>query len=231
MIELDHLFLVCRKPPSSCNQDLPSVSSEVARVLSDQMRASGFCEGPANTHAGQGTANRRFFFSGFMLEFLYAVDSAELGLPANACLGLTDRFSDPEASVFGVCSRSIGEQDCDATYEYTCLKPSYLPPTLHVQVASGIPFIEPLWFHLPFVHGAMSSGSSSTGTSVQHDNGASVLTGLVLESPFEPSSSSQHIADMLGIKLKVGTQQAAHLEFDHARNGHHLDIQGLTITF
>ena len=33
----------------------------------DALVEAGFTEGPANTHPGQGTANRRFFFNTFML--------------------------------------------------------------------------------------------------------------------------------------------------------------------
>jgi Glyoxalase-like domain len=34
----------------------------------------GFIEGQGNTHPGQGTANRRFFFENFMLELLWVAD-------------------------------------------------------------------------------------------------------------------------------------------------------------
>ena len=53
-LQLDHVFI------------LVELEAEVADCLLEQ----GFREGPSNTHPGQGTTNRRFYFSNGMLEFI-----------------------------------------------------------------------------------------------------------------------------------------------------------------
>jgi len=53
--EIDHLYV------------LASVGAPEA----DRLLDAGFVEGSRNAHRGQGTANRRFFFSDTMLEFLW----------------------------------------------------------------------------------------------------------------------------------------------------------------
>jgi hypothetical protein len=53
-VEIDHVFIGCRPGAPEA----------------DSMLKRGFVEGSPNTHPGQGTANRRFFFDNFMLELL-----------------------------------------------------------------------------------------------------------------------------------------------------------------
>jgi hypothetical protein len=58
---LDHAFIACAAGATEGNA--------LVRL--------GFVEGSSNTHPGQGTANRRFFFENFMLELLWVSDPAE----------------------------------------------------------------------------------------------------------------------------------------------------------
>jgi hypothetical protein len=58
-LKLDHVFIL--------------VEPE-ARVA-DRLLKQGFREGPSNTHPGQGTANRRFYFANGMLKFLWVRDT------------------------------------------------------------------------------------------------------------------------------------------------------------
>jgi hypothetical protein len=60
-VELDHVFVLC------------AAGGPEAEVL---VRA-GLTEGPGNTHPGQGTACRRFFFARQYLELLWVSDAAE----------------------------------------------------------------------------------------------------------------------------------------------------------
>lgn len=60
-IAIDHIFIASRP-------DAPQADALLER---------GFLEGSANVHPGQGTANRRFFFVDFMLEFIWVRDQAE----------------------------------------------------------------------------------------------------------------------------------------------------------
>ncbi len=61
--ELDHFF----------------ICTDVGAPAAAALMALGFVEGAPNTHPGQGTANRRFFFDNAMLELLWVHDEAEAG--------------------------------------------------------------------------------------------------------------------------------------------------------
>ena len=56
--ELDHCFI------------LTDVGAPEAELLTE----FGFVEGEPNTHPGQGSANRRFFFANAMLELVWVHD-------------------------------------------------------------------------------------------------------------------------------------------------------------
>jgi Glyoxalase-like domain len=59
--ELDHLF----------------ICTDIGASEADKLVSFGFVEGRSNTHPGQGTANRCFFFHNAMLEFLWVHNPAE----------------------------------------------------------------------------------------------------------------------------------------------------------
>ena len=89
--ELDHVF-VCTTPGAP---------------EADLLRAHGLREGEPNRHPGQGTANRRFFFSNIMLELAWVCDESEaLSAPADR-LRLVERskWRENGASPFGICFR------------------------------------------------------------------------------------------------------------------------------
>ena len=81
-IAIDHAFIACQ--PGG-----PEANSLLQR---------GFVEGSSNTHAGQGTANRRFFFDNFMLELLWVVDHAEATSERTRRTRLWERCSNPETA-------------------------------------------------------------------------------------------------------------------------------------
>ena len=60
-LEVDHAFI-------ACSSGAPE---------GDALVRLGLVEGSRNTHLGQGTANRRFFFENFMLELLWVANPAE----------------------------------------------------------------------------------------------------------------------------------------------------------
>lgn len=128
-MEIDHLFI------------LASPGAPEADVL----EAFGFKEGPARQHAGQGTANRRFFFGNIYLELLYVDDASQLYTPTTQVTRLAERFdaSNSDISPFGVCFH----QACGAitTLEY---QPAYLPKGYKLTLAAETPLTEPMWFFL-----------------------------------------------------------------------------------
>ena len=80
-LELDHVFI------------LVEPEAEVA----DLLLAQGIREGRGNKHPGQGTSNRRFYFSNGMLEFLWIHDAEEALNGSGRDLCLPERAKAPIA--------------------------------------------------------------------------------------------------------------------------------------
>ena len=136
-LELDHAFI-------GCAQGAP----EAAALL-----RLGLVEGPGNTHPGQGTANRRFFFENFMLELLWVSDPAEAQNDRTRRTRLFDRCGrgDGAVSPFGIIFRPAGGQPSPAPFPTWDYAPLYLPPGLSMHVAEGTTLEEPELFYLPFL--------------------------------------------------------------------------------
>jgi len=227
-MELDHIFVALQADPSRQASVEPADSllatrnsaENAANLLSDL----GFTEGSRNRHPGQGTANHRFFFTNFMLEFLFVDDVEGLGAERAHMLALRDRFSETALSPIGVASRRSCSSKSAADYAYGVYQAPYLPPELEIHVALDPDRLEPLWFHLPFVSGMQESNKRPDQEPRSHANGARELTALVVEMPFAPSAGSFDIAEKLGVKLKQGERHAAHLEFDGGGQGRQLPL-------
>ena len=130
---LDHLF-VCTRPGAP---------------EGDQLVAAGLTEGGPNTHPGQGTANRRFFFHNAMLELLWVRDESEARSPATARTRIADRWNSRGAGAcpFGLCVRSAGAPPFRA-WDY---RPAFLPPPFSIGIAESSDALdEPMLFHVSF---------------------------------------------------------------------------------
>jgi len=90
-MELDHVFILC-------DEGAPEAEA-LLRI--------GVREGTGNTHPGQGTACRRFFFTNAYLELLWVVDSVEAGSEPARRTRLLDRWALRRAGAcpFGVMLR------------------------------------------------------------------------------------------------------------------------------
>ena len=121
-------------------------------------------EGPGNTHPGQGTANRRFFFENFMLELVWVSDPAEAQNDRTRRTRLWERVGrrDSEVSPFGIIFRPSGAQPSPAPFPTWDYAPVYLPPGLTMLVAEGTTLREPELFYLPFLKRAQR------GSDVRH---------------------------------------------------------------
>ena len=92
-IELDHFFIL----------------TEPGAPHADLLSGIGLTEGPRNDHPGQGTANRRFFFSNTGLELLYVRDASEAANGRGSRLRIVERAVDDKASPFGLIVRATTE--------------------------------------------------------------------------------------------------------------------------
>ena len=135
-IAIDHAFVACRPGGPEA----------------DALLQQGFVEGSPNTHPGQGTANRRFFFENFMLELLWVVDEAEATSERTRRTRLWERCSTTERTVspFGILFRSGGDNSSPpfATWAYF---PGYLPAGIAIEFAEGTSLQEPELIYLPFL--------------------------------------------------------------------------------
>ena len=137
MPELDHVF-VC------CAEGAPEAAA-LSRL--------GLKEGSPNTHPGQGTASRRFFFSNAYLELLWVSDAQEVQRDEVRRTRLWDRWSGrlTGACPFAVILRpSATSADRELPFPAWTYKPLYLPPGLGIEVALGTPLEEPGLFYIPF---------------------------------------------------------------------------------
>jgi hypothetical protein len=137
-MELDHVFVMC----------------DVGAPEADALVALGLHEGSANTHPGQGTACRRFFFENAYLELVWVADPAEAQSAGVARARLWERWSARRAGVspFGIVLR--GGPDPDATHPTWptwSYRPQWLPDDQVIEIAEGTPLVEPAIIALPFV--------------------------------------------------------------------------------
>ena len=91
-IELHHFFVI----------------TEAGAPSADLVSNIGLTEGSSNRHPGQGSANRRFFFSNTTLELIYIHDANEANHGRAKRLCLVERETDPKASPFGIIVENSG---------------------------------------------------------------------------------------------------------------------------
>jgi hypothetical protein len=135
-IEVDHVFICC-------SPGAPEA---------DALVRLGLSEGSPNTHPGQGTANRRFFFQNVFLELLWVSSPQEAFSPQTRRTGLWERWSSREsmASPFGIVFRPKAGHTGLAPFATWQYRPQYLPPGLVIEVAENTTLQEPALFYLPF---------------------------------------------------------------------------------
>lgn len=183
--ELDHLFVTTTRPDRAA----------------DILREAGLQEGAPNTHPGQGTANRRFFFDGLYLEFLFCVDEAEARSQPIARTGVADRCARPELDWgrLGFALRGPSEAPFEC-WEYT---PAYLPAGASIPVAVNSDRLhEPLLFVMP---AGMSAPTSSDAPKVSR-----ISVGRAL--PSAPSPALRAFMDLGVVRLDSGVDGVS-LEF------------------
>jgi hypothetical protein len=134
--EIDHVF----------------ICTAVGGPEAEQLIAFGLTEGSRNYHAGQGTANRRFFFENAMLELLWVEHPDEARSEQVRRLGLWERWSERTlgACPFGVCYRPAKDPAAPPPFESWSYRPAYAPITIAVSVTSADPR-QPLFFYLPYL--------------------------------------------------------------------------------
>ena len=158
----------------------------------------GLVEGPPNTHPGQGTACRRFFFENAMLELLWLADPDEALNEQTRRTRLWDRFTSANASPFGIILR---DGECPfAAWNY---RPAMMPG-LDLQVAAETSMEEPMWCWLPRPYTRRAAEGR--------------LAGVRLIGPELPEESvTAAMARAGAIELATGEEHLIELRFDQGR--------------
>jgi hypothetical protein len=139
-IELDHIMFFCAPGAPEA----------------DALLGRGLHEGPGNSHPGQGTVNRRFFFRNLYLELLWVegFDEAQFGEARRT--QLWDRWIN---RANGCCPIGLvfrpGPKGSVTPFPSWKYVPKYFPAGFSIEVALGIPSNEPLLFYLPFAKPAL----------------------------------------------------------------------------
>ncbi|MDG9670665.1 VOC family protein [Hahella sp. CR1] len=211
-MELDHIF-IC-------------VSEEAPE--GDLLTAFGLTEGSANTHPGQGTANRRFFFHNAFIELLYLNDPEEADSALTRPTMLLERLTQRGAAVspFGFCFRpETGKERSPAPFKSWDYRPKYLPETLRVEVAES-PLSEPMWFYLEFA-GRPDQAAPERAQPLTHATGFREITRVCVTSPNRetPSDAAILATTAGGFEMSTGDESLLEIGFDHEKEGKHHDFR------
>lgn len=135
-LKLDHVFILV----------------EPEAEAADRLIEHGFREGPRNTHPGQGTTNRRFYFANSMLEFIWVQDAGEARNGPGRNLHFAERAEDPTASPFGIIFVPHKDNaNPDMPFPGWHYQPAYFPPPKGFHVGkNSYNIAEPLCFYFPF---------------------------------------------------------------------------------
>lgn len=203
-MDLDHLFLFTNAPEQAA----------------EALHRFGLTEGAPNTHPGQGTACRRFFFNNAYLELLTVSSEEEIKSPAIAPTKLWERSQYPHTSYcpFGLCFRS-GTPIFQEGWHY---RPPYLPNDLYINVAPNTDRpTEPMLFELPFSNIAPKDYPPGKQQPLQHEKGFSEITKVTLNLPStkDLSPSLQNVINHSPVVIVQGTDYLVDLEFDYGKQG------------
>jgi hypothetical protein len=181
------------------------------------LASQGVLEGSGNTHPGQGTANRRFFFGNAYLELIWVCDPVEAQSDAAYPTQLWERWFHRHSGVcpFGLVYRpgSAGEEQ--PPFLCWSYRPAYLPEGLSIEVGREIPLHEPQLFYLPFLRNRGQLQSQP----VTHPAGIDRITraAVSISEGREPSAT---LAQAIGaglLSLKSGSEYLLELGFEGTR--------------
>lgn len=172
--ELDHCF----------------ICTDVGAPEAELLIEFGLTEGQPNTHPGQGTANRRFFFENVMLELIWVHNNTEVRSKPIQETQLGERWSGRRsgASPFGICLRPVEKDTTELPFPGWIYRPPYLPEPLVIHMGgNAILVTEPLCFYLAF---AQRPDKVWPRQSFVHPAGFREVTALRIFSPVAESASA-----------------------------------------
>ena len=216
MLELDHFFIL----------------TDVNAPKADRLVEFGLQEGTPNIHPGQGTANRRFFFTNGMLEFLWVHSLTEAQSDCTAPTQLADRWQQRKTrSPFGLLFRPAIEKP-SIPFKTWAYYPDYLPKNVAIYVGENSDRLdEPAVFYLPF---ARPQSKIRQTQPLEHPIGFREISSVCIYLPSLATRSPtlQAVEKIEGIKLKQSDRYCLEVYFDREKQGKFKDFQpDLPLTF
>lgn len=212
--ELDHLF----------------ICTDIGAGEADRIISFGLVEGSSNTHPGQGTANRRFFFHNAMLELLWVHNPEEAESERVRLTRLWERWTNRKdgACPFGICLRPATGSTDTVAFSSWAYHPPYLPETMSIAVGSNSDVLtEPMLFQIPIAKRPDSYPAEKLEP-LEHALGIHEITRVELVSPAanNPSSELQAVIDNTHqLKLRLGAEYFVELGFDGEMQGQRRDFR------
>lgn len=200
-LELDHLF----------------IWTDVGAPEAERLVAFGLTEGQPNSHPGQGTACRRFFFRNAYLELVWVHDTAEAQAEPTASTGIWPRWAARRTgtSPFGLGLRPAQPGAGGVPFRAWEYRPAYLPAPLVIDIARDVPLSEPFWFHLGFARRPDDPGRP-TRLPLEHPAGFGEVTGVRIAGPGlgHPSEVARAVARSAAVELADAPEHLAEVTFD-----------------
>jgi Glyoxalase-like domain len=200
--QLDHVFICC------------SPGAHEA----DALRALGLKEGSSNTHPGQGTACRRFFFSNAYLELLWVCDETEARSADVAPTRLWKRWAGRNRGIcpYALVLRPGTGAEGPPPFAWLSYRPRYLPDGLSIDVALETPLEGPEFFYLGFLRAAGAASHQPT----THELPCGKLTGVTVYRPPAGHSTIAAALETAGIAtFRDADEYLLELRFDDAIRG------------
>lgn len=208
-LEIDHVILCC-------NPGAPEAEALIA---------AGLREGSSNVHAGQGSANRRFFFENAYIELLWIDDPVQAKREPVRRTRLWERWlrRDGSACPFGIALRP-SDPDAEAlppfpTWAYHA---PYLPAPVSIGLALATPLAEPEFLYLNFATRPDAKGREP----IAHPAGPRRLTGVRVGLP--PHGAGSHaaaaVADLGLVAWFEAPAYRMELSFDDGASGRTADF-------
>lgn len=211
--ELDHLFIL----------------TGIGAPEAERLVSFGLVEGRSNTHPGQGTTNRCFFFHNAMLELLWVHDPAEAKSEVIRPTRLWERWENRNngACPFGICLRPTPGFDNTVAFSSWAYRPPYLPQELSIEIGKNSDdLMEPLLFQIPLGQRPDRSPVQKLKP-LEHGMGLREITRVQLVSPAtnNPSPELQAAINTNQVRVRVGVEYCVELGFDGEVQRHQVDFR------
>jgi hypothetical protein len=197
-------------------------------TIADELVDFGLIEGSSRVHKGQGTANRKFYFSNFFLEILWIHDENEIKSTQTMPTGLWKRanFENNHSSPFGLCL--VNSKETNTLFKQSfSYQPEYFPQGLVIDIIKNESNPNLPWtFRLPFKGQKKNKDEPNN-----HGNGICSLTKTLFE--YKKGARTQFLEYFNNeerLEFVESSRNWLTLSFDNRRQGKSKDFQQLKLT-